>query len=239
MELRPAVEQILREYGLDVVGNTKATISASGLGVGIPLTLPHETSVTAGPKLHKQIQPYGNRSAAPSAGDAVAVTIDRNNNRAVIGKYVNNGEVITDADRFLGIVAAAPGNTLLLSQDSEVSTTSASFVDVNKFHVDRMGLYRIKVELARSGGTTQARVVRKLRDGTVVVVTGTINQSTLTYPTFGIVQTLDMTVPVTWGDILYFQLLNTSGPAQTAYAQNCRIYYQNALATITPYDAVL
>jgi hypothetical protein len=134
----------------------------------------------------------------------------------------------------------APGNTLLLSHDAEVSTTSATYVDTaNKFQVTRPGLYRIKVELSRSGGTTRARAVRKLKDGTVVVITGEVTQTTLTYPTFGTVQTIDMTTPVDWGDVIYFQLANDSGPAQTGYAQNCRVYYADSAASLTPYDAAL
>lgn len=237
--LGPAVEYAIRRVGLEVLGNSKAKISTYTSG-NLPIQLPHETTATAGAKLHKTIQVYGSRHAAPATGDPVWIGIDRNNNRLPVGKIVDVGSAIVDSDYLMGLRPVAPGNTLLLSHDAEINTTSATLVDTaNKFHVTRPGTYRMKVELARSGGTTRARAVRKLKDGTVVPVTNEVTQTTLTYPTFGAVQTLDFTSVVDWGDVIYMQLANDSGPGQTAYCQNCRLYYQDATASLTAYDAAI
>lgn len=244
--LGPAVEYAARQMGLDVVGNTKARASASYGGTGnIPVTLPHETSVAAGAKTQLTIQHAGSRNAAVIAGDPLALAVDRNNNRWVVGKFVPVGASITDSEYLMGLRPVAPGNTLLTfagggNHDAEINTTSATLVDtINKFHVTRPGEYRMKVELARSGGTARVRAVRKLKDGTVVPLTTEGTQITLTYPTFGAVITLDFTGPVDWGDVIYMQLANDSGPAQTAYCKNCRLYYADAVDSLTIYDAAL
>lgn len=237
--LGPAVEYAARELGLDVVGNTKATISSSGLGSGIPLKLPHETTVTAGTKLHKQIQPYGNRNAAPVAGDSVAVHIDRNNNRWVAGKYVNNGDAVVDADYFLGMEVAAPGNNVLQSAPTEQSTNSATYAKLKEFYDARPGKFRVTFELARTGGTVQAIVRVLLPNGSYVDASAVATLTTTAYPTFT-AKTLDTTIDSgLHGSTIAIFLLNTSGPAQTSYIQSAQLKYQRATASLSPYGAVL
>lgn len=239
-KISEAVGVELKKRGLDVVGPQKGKVASTYSSGNLLIQRATETTGQIGTKRYRIVQPYGNRNAAPAASDALEYQTDINGNRVGAGKIVDVGSAVVDADYFMGLRPVAPGNTLLLSHDAEINTTSATFVDTaNKFQVTRPGLYRMKVELARSGGTARARAVRKLKDGTVVALTADATQSTLTYPTFGAVQTLDFTTPVDWGDVIYMQLANDSGPAQTAYAQNCRIYYTDATATFTLYDAAL
>lgn len=233
------IDQHLGQRG--VSGTAKGIIPATYVSGNPKIQRANESTLTFGTKTHKLVAPWSNRNGLkPAASQSVQYSWDQDGNRVVDGPIVDQSGVLVDADYIMGLRPVAPGNTLLLSHDAEVSETSATYTDtVNKFHVTRPGLYRIKVELSRTGGTTRARAVRKLKDGTVVVVTGEATQSTLTYPTFGAVQSLDMTTPVDWGDVIYLQLKNDSGPGQTAYAQNCRVYYADATATFTFYDAAL
>jgi hypothetical protein len=235
----PASERAQGQSGLDVVGSGKGKVPATYVSGNLPIQQPHETSTSVGTKTHPVIQIAGNRNAALIAGDPLWYHTDRNNNRVPVGKIVSVGSGITDAEYIMGLRPVAPGNTFLQGDDTEVSTNSATFQEFTnkKFQVDRKGLYRLKVELSRDGGTVEAQLVRKLRDGTVVAVT-TMATVSAVHPTYGAVQTRDMTITSAWDDILYFQLRNTSGGI-LAYAKNVRLYYQDASASIVPYDTVL
>jgi hypothetical protein len=237
-----AIDARLRQRGLDVAGVIKMQIPASYSGSGNPpIQSPYETALTLGPKTHKVLQVAGSRNAALIAGDPIKVSTDANDNRVVDGKYVDAGQGVTDADYLMGLRPVQPGNFLLLSEDSEVSTNSATFQEFTdkRFHVDRKGLYRLKCDLSRDGGTAEARLVRKLRDGTVVVVTGLASLAAGgVHPTYGATQIVDMTITSGWDDILYFQLRNQSASI-LAYAKNVRLYYADAVNSIVPYDAAL
>lgn len=225
-------------------GVAKGIVPAAYVSGNPQIQRAHETSATLGSKTYRVAAPISNRNGALAASDSIEYGFDGDGNKVVLGKIKDVSGIVVDSDYLMGLRPVAPGNTLLTltggNHDAEISTTSATYVDTaNKFHVTRPGLYRLKVELARSGGTTRARAIRKLKDGTVVVLTAEVTQATLTHPTFGAVQSLDFTTPVDWGDVVYFQLANDSGPAQTGYAQNCRLYYQDATASIAPYDAAI
>ncbi len=216
-------------------GVSKAIIPAAYAAGNPKIQQWHESGTTLGTKTHKILQAYGNRFAAPAASDSIAIGHDPDGNKEILGKIVNVGSGVTDAEYIMGLRPVTTGNTLLSSSDAEVNESSATFADHKKFHVDRKGLYRVKCELSRDSGIAEARLVRKLRDGTVVVVSGSVTENTATYPTFSATKTIDMTVTSGWDDVIYFQLKNQGGAAN-AYAQNVRTYYADASASITPLD---
>ena len=219
-------------------GVSKGIIPAAYVSGNPKIQQAHESATSLGSKTYKVTQPISNRFGALAASDSIAYGYDPDGNKGVLGKFADVASVIVDADYIMGLRPVAPGNTLLLSHDAEVNTTSATYVDTaNKFQVTRPGLYRLKVELARSAGTNSVRAIRKLKDGSVVALTAALTQTTLTYPTYGAVQSTDFTSPVDWGDVIYVQMLNDS--SFISYMKNCRIYYTDSTASITPYDAAL
>lgn len=235
----PASERTQGQSGLDVVGNTKAKVQASYVSGNPTIQLPHETSTTAGPKTHKVIQYAGNRNAALVANDPIAVIVDRNNNRSVAGKYVDADSGITDADFFMGLEVAAPGNTVLQSANTEESTTSATYVKKKEFYDARPGKFRLAFELARTGGTVQAIIQIRLADGSYIDASAVATLATTTYPTFT-TKTLDMTVDTGLGaSVIAVYILNSLGPAQTSYIRNAQLKYQRATASLSPYGVVL
>jgi hypothetical protein len=144
-----------------------------------------------------------------------------------------------DADYIMGLRPVAPGNTVLLTASNEQSTTSASFVTVKRFFVTRPGMYRARFKLSRSGGQTDARLGLEFSDGTIVAASATASYVSTVHPTYSADQALDMTISVGWGMFIVMQLLNGSGPAQTAYLKDFTLCYQDAAATLTSYDSVL
>jgi len=228
-----------KKSGLDIFGVWKAKIPAAWSGSGNPtVQQPWESAAAVGTKTHRLIQQYGHRYAAPAASDPVSLVVDRGGNRWIAGKFVDLSSHVTDSDYFMGFRPVEPGNTQILSRPAEFSTASTSFVDVsNPFQVTRPGKYRIKCELSRSAGIAEVQVVRKLRNGTVVVVGSSATENTATYPTFSATKSIDMTSPCDWGDILYLQIKQQS--SGTVYIQNITVCYSDASANLTLYDAVL
>jgi len=234
-----AVNGRIRDLGLDVAGTVKAQAPASYVSGNPPVQGPFETATTFGPKTNKVVQPIGNRNAGLAANDPIKVSTDANGNRVVDGKYVDVGSGVTDAEYLLGLRPVAPGNTLLLTASTERSTNSTSYVSVKRFFVTRPGTYRIKGQLSRTGGTTKARVVIELPDGTLLVASSEATYAGTVYPTYGSQFSLDMNQPVPWGSFLIVQLLNDSGPGQTGYISTVTVNYADASATLPVYDAVI
>lgn len=197
----------------------------------------NETASTLGLKTHRVLQPWSNRNGVPVASQLVEVLYDEHDRRVVGGPIVDLSALKVDADYLMGLRPVEPGNTEILSSSAEFSTASTSFVDAKKFQVTRPGKYRIKCELSRDLGVAEARVIRKLRDSSTVVVSGSVTENTATHPTFSATKTIDMTSPSDWGDILYVQLLQQS--AGTVYIQNVTVNYADGSAVLAPYDAVL
>lgn len=239
--LRSVIQDIIGKYlaKRGQAGVSKAIIPASYVSGNPTIQQGHETSSTFGPKTHKILAPFGLMSTKPAAGDAVVFGSDPDGNRVIIGKVVDATSAAIDSISLAALRPVEAGNTVLLAADTEQSTTSATYVEVKRFAVTRPGRYRVKGELARSGGTTQAIVRVRLSDGTIVDASAAASQSTLTYPTFGAVFSLDMTVSVNWGAIISVYLLNNSGPAQTGYIKNVKLCYQDITTPLLPHDAVL
>lgn len=242
--IRAIVRQEIQSVGPVEIQATGATGIAKGIipaayASGNPqIQQAHETSTTLGTKTYKVTQAIGNRAAALAASDSIDYGYDPDGNKFILGKIVDVGSGVFDADYLMGLRPVAPGNTLLLTANTERSTTSSSLVVVKRFYVTRPGKYRIKGELSRTGGVTTGEVAIELPDGTYVS-TGSATQSTLTYPTFGSQFTIDMSVSVPWGSFLVIRLSNDSGPAQTGYIQNVTVNYTDATAALSTTDFVL
>jgi hypothetical protein len=220
-------------------GVAKAIIPAAYVSGNPKIQQWHESSTTLGTKIYKTVQAYGNRNAAPAASDSIAVGSDPDGNKEILGKLVNVGSAVVDADYVMGLRPVAPGNTLLLTLNAEQSTNSTSYLTVKRVYVTRPGKYRIKGELSRTGGTTSAQVGLEFPDGTIVVASSAATYNGTVYPTFGSQFSLDMTVSVPWGSFLVIQLQNDSGPAQTAYIRTVTVCYADATASLGSYDSVL
>ncbi|HKS42149.1 MAG TPA: hypothetical protein VJX74_16145 [Blastocatellia bacterium] len=239
--LRSLVQEITEKYlaarGLSVV--SKAIIPASYVSGNPPIQQGHETSTSFGAKTHKIVVPFGLLTTKPTASDAIVFGSDADGNRVIVGKVVDANAAVSDSISIAALRPVEPGNTVLLAADTEQSTTSNAFVEVKRFKVSRPGRYRVKLELARSGGTAQAVVKVRLLDGSLITATSTASQNTLTYPTFGAVQSFDMTISADWGSIISVYLLNDSGPAQTAYIRNVRLCYTDIISALVPHDVIL
>jgi hypothetical protein len=200
----------------------------------------HETSTTLGSKTYKVHAPITNRAGALAASDNIAYWYDPDGNKAVQGKIVDVGNVIVDADYWMGFRPVVPGNTLLLTANTERNVFGTTETIVKKFFVTRPGKYRIKGELSRDAGVATATVyiLRTDAGGTGLISCGTATNNTATYPTFGAQFTVDMIVAARWGDYIGVYLSN-SGGSNTSYIQNVTVNYAEASAVFTSTDSVV
>lgn len=236
--LTQLIDQYLDKRGL--AGNAKAIVPAAYVSGNPTIQKANESSTTLGSKTHKVKAPISNRNGLkPAASQSILYSWDADGNRVVNGAIVDLSAVVVDSDFLMGLRPVAPGNTLLLTANTQQSTTSATYVTVKRLYVTRPGTYRLKGELSRTGGTTSAQLGIELPDATVVVATSPATYSGTVFPVFGSQFTLDMTVAAPWGSILVIQLKNDSGPAQTGYIQNCTLNYADASASLSPLDSVL
>jgi hypothetical protein len=230
-----------KDIGRPVVrqpGVSKAIIPAAYVSGNPQIQQWHESSTTLATKTHKVVQAYGNRFAAPAASDSIAIGHDPDGNKEVLGKIVSVGSAITDSEYLMGLRPVTPGATLLLTANTERSTTSASFVTLKKFFVTRPGKYRVKGELSRDGNTAEARVALEMPDASIVSASASATYAGAVYPTFGSQFTLDMTISAAWGMAIVVQLLNQGG-GLASYIQNVTVNYADATANLASYDAVV
>jgi hypothetical protein len=236
------IEQVEKERGKS--GVMKAQIPAAFGGGGNPtLQLANETAAQVGPKTHRIIQPFSNRSFPPSASQSVAHSYDPDNNRMVAGLVADSPNYRIDSDLFMGMNPVAPGNTLKQSADTERSTNSSTFVKLKEFYDPRPGKWRLTFELARSGGNVRAVVMVRYPDqsGSWAYLAASVEASlaTTTYPSFS-VKTLDMTEEQPWGgSSISIWVLNESGPSQTGYIRNAKLKYAEATQSLSPSSFVL
>lgn len=232
------MDQYLDRKGL--AGNGKAIIPAAYVSGNPTIQKANESSTTLGSKTHKVKAPISNRNGLkPAASQSILYSWDADGNRVVNGPIVDLSAVVVDSDYLMGLRPVAPGNTLLLTLNNQQNTVSTTYVTVKRVFVTRPGLYRVKGELSRTGGTTSAQVGIEFPDGSVVAASAAATYAGTVFPTFGSQFTLDMTVSVPWGSFLVVQLKNDSGPGQTGYIQNTTISYADASASLSPYDAIL
>lgn len=230
------INRRLAKIGL--AGVQFATIPSS-FSTGNPtLLLPQElaAALPAGTKAHKVVAPFTQRLGAPAAGQIVAVTYDNDENRIVAGKIVDLSAVVVDSDYLMGVRPVAPGNTVLLSANTERSTTSATFVEAKSFFLSRPGRYRFVFDMTRTGGQSDARIAFERPDGTIEPASSTASHSGVQSPTYPAAFTLDMNVSLPWGGFVRLEYRNASGG--TAFVRNCSVRYADASAAITVYDAV-
>lgn len=243
--IRAIVRQEIQSVGPVEIQATGATGIAKGIVPaayvsGNPkIQQAHETATTVGSKTYKVTQAIGNRAAALVASDSIDYGYDPDGNKFVLGKIVDVGSGIVDADYIMGLRPVAPGNTLLLTANTEQSTASPSNVVVKRFFVTRPGRYRAKFKLSRTGGTTSAAVGIERSDGTMVVASSVVNYVGAVYPDYSTEQTADMTVTTGWGMFLVMLLLNDFGPSQTGYIKDVTINYTDATAALVPLDSVI
>lgn len=228
------VKQVLDEEGQSFV--SKGTVPSSYVSGNPTIKQPWES--TAGSKTHKVVNPLSNRQGVLSASESIAYGSDPDGNKFVQGKLVDVSAVKVDADYIMGLRPVAPGNTVLVSANTEQSTTSATLEKKKDFFVTRPGKYRVTFELSRTGSTTNASVVLRYPDGTYVAAGALQTYSGTVYPTFGS-KTVDMTVDAWWGCQIAILISNDSGPGQTGYIKNVVLKYQDATASLSPQDTVL
>jgi hypothetical protein len=216
-------------------GVMKGIIPASYSSGNPPVQQWWETSTTRGSKLHKTVQMYGNRYSAPAASDSIAIAADPDGNKGVIGKFINVGSAVVDSDYWMGMRPVIAGNTLLLSANTERSTSNTTFTTLKRFYVIRPGLYRIKFELSRDSGIAEARVYVP-RDAEAWI-SSSVTENTVTYPTFSAQKTIDLTATVPMGTVIEIQLLQQTTGA--VYIQNAGVYYADATAVMSLSDAVV
>lgn len=243
--IRAIVRQEIQSVGpvevqaTGATGISKGIIPAAYVSGNPQIQQAHETATTLGTKTYKVTQAIGNRAAALAASDSIDYGYDPDGNKFILGKIVDVGSGVIDADYFMGLRPVAPGNTLLLTANTEQSTNSATPVTVKRFFVTRPGRYRVKFALSRDGGTTTARVGIELPNGTVIAASANVDYLGTVYPTFSSQQTADMTVTIGWGMLLVVQLSNSSGPTSTGYIKDVTVNYTDATAALAAYDAVL
>jgi hypothetical protein len=220
-----------------------ASIQSGYVGGNPTLQLAWEDSGSQGSKAFKIPQSYSNRNGLPAANQKTLVEgTSKRRDWIPTAPLIDLADLKVDSDYLMGLRPVAPGNTVIVSDNTEESTTSATYVTAKTFHLTRPGSYRVTGELARSGGTSRAKLAIQWSDGTEVDAS---SEATLTggalHPTYpaGGNFTLDMNKPLPWGGVLLVKFANDSGAAQTAYLQNVSIKYADATASMTPYDAAI
>jgi hypothetical protein len=235
------IEQYLRDR---LPPEIRVASIQSGYSSGNPtLRLGWEDGTSQGTKASKIPQPYSNRNGLPTA-DQKTLTVGTSERRDWIptAPLIDLADLKVDSDYLMGLRPVAPGNTVIVSDNAEESTTSATYVTVKTFHLTRPGSYRVSGELARSGGLTRAKLAILWPDGVEIDASSEATLSTgATHPTYpaGGNFTLDMNKPLPWGGVLLVKLANDSGPAQTAFIQSVSVKYSDATASMTPYDAAI
>jgi hypothetical protein len=218
-----------------------ASIQAGYVSGNPTLRLGWEDSTSQGTKTVKIPQSYSNRNGMPAADMKImAFGTSERRDWTAGPPLIDTADLKVDSDYLMGLRPVAPGNTIIVSDVTEESTTSATYVTVKTFHLTRPGSYRISGELARSGGLTRAKLAILWSDGTEVDASSEATLSTgATHPTYpaGGNFTLDMNKPLPWGGVLLVKIANDSGPAQTAYLQTVVVKHADATASMTPYDA--
>lgn len=228
------VRQALDDIGLAGVAKGKVP---SGYISGNP-TIQQAWESAAGTKTHKVVAPISNRNGMLSASQSIAYGFDTDGNRFVQGKLSDVSGVIVDSDYLMGLRPVTPGNTVLLSANTEETTISTTYEKKKEFFVTRPGKYRVTFELARTGGTTFALVMLLYPGGTYVAAGAEQSLGATTHPTYTS-KTVDMTVSAWWGCQIAIFLKNDSGPGQTGYIQNAVLKYADATASLASQDAVL
>lgn len=236
-QLEEAVNRLLSErlnkMGLLQVGI--ATVHSSYTSGDVPLVKPGES---AAPTILSGAISFYSASNLPAASDKIAyLAFNNGNDLRPIGKFVAfNSLPAVVATSFHGLKWVKIGSgTTFASANTERNTTSINYVTLKRFRVERPGLYRVVVALARDGAATAtARLIIEKQAGDIADTEGGAVNST--HPTFTS-QNLDQTIRVMPGDIVGVQLKSSSG--DTVYIQNVSLKGDDETASITPATTVV
>jgi hypothetical protein len=236
-KLREIPKQVLRDLGIAAVGVAK--IAASYVNGNPYLEIAGRTgSSPDANKRYKVALPYlAYGDNAPTAGELAKYSENADEDRIVDGRVVDLADAKLDAQKWGTVAWAQAGNTVLLSDAAEETTTSSTYVEAKRFNTSRPGRYRVTGELSRSGGTTKARVVRIRADGSKAVLTNEATYAGAVHPTYGAAFTLDFIVTVPPDAILSVEFLNDSG--LDGYIQNVDVKWTEATAVQALWDAVI
>ncbi len=225
--------KILRERGR---GSIRSKIDPAYAGSGDPKERRPEESAT--PNITKPVLlAFGlaNETGAAVASDEIVLTPD---GKYIVGKIGTPGGGV-NASKWGGVQWVTPGNTTtLLTAATERNTTSNSYVEVKRFALAQPGRYRVAMSLARSGGTTNAKLQLLLPDGSWVDVSS-VASSTSTHPTFS-THNVDMTVTANSpGMILRVVYLNTLGATNVSHIKDVSVRFDLTNAAGALYSAVI